>query len=406
MAGRSLPIGAHGHIKTKQLATKSWQAQCRFRDVDGVIRQVKRTGRSRSAAENDLQAALAQRSLPTGAGALGPESKVREAAELWFAQRQDELDEGDLAPGTLRVYRSAWRNHVGPALGELRLREVTVARCEAWQQQVRRSRGAAPAKQARAVLSGVLGYAARMGAIPTNPCRDLSRIPGKPRREPRSMTADERTRWLAWMEDLAPLEARLAAAAGPGEVAVAREALRAARAAQRWDVPDITKLMLATGARIGEVLALTWADVSLSARTVRIAAHLVRVEGDGLHRMPGTKRGKGRTVKVPGWAVNMLMERQIAETAGWPVFPDSLRGWRDPSNVLRVLREARDAAGFDWVTSHVFRKTCATLLDEAGLSAREIADVLEHDDPALTMRVYMGRGVVSERSAAALEDLL
>jgi haloacid dehalogenase-like hydrolase len=39
-------------------------------------------------------------------------------------------------------------------------------------------------------------------------------------------------------------------------------------------------------------------------------------------------------------------------------------------------REARDAAGFSWATSHVFRKTCATILDEAGLSVRAIADQL------------------------------
>ncbi|MDQ3763384.1 MAG: hypothetical protein M3460_17680 [Actinomycetota bacterium] len=30
------------------------------------------------------------------------------------------------------------------------------------------------------------------------------------------------------------------------------------------------------------------------------------------------------------------------------------------------------------VTSHVFRKTAATLLDEAGVSARKIADQLGH----------------------------
>ncbi|MDN5931358.1 MAG: site-specific integrase [Pseudonocardia sp.] len=225
------------------------------------------------------------------------------------------------------------------------------------------------------------------------------------------MTRDERTRWLAWMEDPAPLEAQIEVARArgvPSEIAVAKEALRAARQAVRWDVPDITKIMLATGARIGEVLALTWGDIDLGERTVTIAAHLVRVEGEGLHRMPGTKRGEGRTVKVPLWALNMLMDRQVLPTAAWPVFPDALRGWRDPSNVLRVLREARDAAGFEWVTSHVFRKTCATLLDEAGLSAREIADVLEHADPSLTQRVYMGRGLASSAAAAAdaLEGLL
>lgn len=382
MAGRpQLPIGAHGAIKTKLIAPKVWQAQCRFRDSDGELRQVKRTGRSKAAAENELQRALSERRNPGGTEAgLGPDSKVRDAAEKWFEQRQAELDEGELAPGTMRIYRGAWRLHVEPALGSVRLRELTVSRCEAWQVATRKARGAAPTKQARVVLSGVLGYAARMGAIPTNPCRDLSRIPGSPKRRPRAMTRDERTRWL--------------------------DAMEADAKAKRWDIPDITRLMLATGARIGETLALTWDDVDFMANTVTIGWHLVRIEGDGLHRIQGTKRGDGRTVQVPSWATTMLMNRKISDRAGWPVFPDSLGGWRDPSNVLRVLREARDGAGFDWVTSHVWRKTCATVLDEAGLSAREIADVLEHADPSLTQRVYMGRGIASSAAAEALEDLL
>ena len=36
----------------------------------------------------------------------------------------------------------------------------------------------------------------------------------------------------------------------------------------------------------------------------------------------------------------------------------------------------------------------------------EIADILEHAGPAMTMRVYLGRGqVMSERAAEALDDL-
>jgi integrase len=58
------------------------------------------------------------------------------------------------------------------------------------------------------------------------------------------------------------------------------------------------------------------------------------------------------------------------------MFPDSIGGSRDPSNTSRALREARDSDEFAWVTSHVFRKTCATILDESALSAREIADQL------------------------------
>ncbi|MEU4666829.1 tyrosine-type recombinase/integrase [Amycolatopsis sp. NPDC023774] len=56
--------------------------------------------------------------------------------------------------------------------------------------------------------------------------------------------------------------------------------------------------------------------------------------------------------------------------------------------------------------SHAFRKTAATVLDEAGLSARMIADQLGHTRPSMTQDRYMGRGTVSPATAAALEDIL
>ena len=51
-----------------------------------------------------------------------------------------------------------------------------------------------------------------------------------------------------------------------------------------------------------------------------------------------------------------------------------------------------------WITSHTFRKTNATILDDAGLSARQIADQLGNARPSLTMDVYMGRGCQERRS--------
>jgi integrase len=88
------------------------------------------------------------------------------------------------------------------------------------------------------------------------------------------------------------------------------------------------------------------------------------------------------------------------------VFPDTLGGLGDPSNTRRALREARGSDGFAWVTSHVFRKTAATIMDQAKLSAREIADQLGHAKPSMTQDVYMGRDVRSPAAAAALEDVL
>jgi hypothetical protein len=55
------------------------------------------------------------------------------------------------------------------------------------------------------------------------------------------------------------------------------------------------------------------------------------------------------------------------------------------------------------VTSNVSRKTCATILDAAGLSARAIADQVGHARPSMTQDVCIGWKVVTPANARALE---
>jgi integrase len=57
----------------------------------------------------------------------------------------------------------------------------------------------------------------------------------------------------------------------------------------------------------------------------------------------------------------------------------------------------------EWVTSHTFRKTAATILDEAALSARLVADQLGHARPSMTQDVYLARRAVDSQAATALE---
>ncbi len=155
---------------------------------------------------------------------------------------------------------------------------------------------------------------------------------------------------------------------------------------------------------------MSWTEVDVHAKQVSISWTVVRVRGQGLTRGPTKTTAGERTLRLPGWAVDMLIRR--GDAAGWrgPMFPShATRGrggsWRDPSNTSRTLREARGRAGFDWVTSHVFRKTVATMMDEAGMTAREIADQLGHTRPSMTQDVYMGRKAVGAAGAAALEEV-
>jgi integrase len=68
---------------------------------------------------------------------------------------------------------------------------------------------------------------------------------------------------------------------------------------------------------------------------------------------------------------------------------------RDPSNTQADLRQALDRAGYPWVSSHVFRKTVASRLDDEGYGIRHIADQLGHSRPSTTLDYYHGRRAIT-----------
>ncbi len=84
------------------------------------------------------------------------------------------------------------------------------------------------------------------------------------------------------------------------------------------------------------------------------------------------------------------------------VFASPLGRVRNRSNTTGDIRRAFDRIGFDWVSSHTLRKTAITRLDDAGLSARQIADHVGHARPSMTQDVYMGRDVASSAAAQIL----
>jgi integrase len=59
-----------------------------------------------------------------------------------------------------------------------------------------------------------------------------------------------------------------------------------------------------------------------------------------------------------------------------------------------------------WVTSHVYRRTVATLMDQNGCTAREAADQLGHAKVSMTQDVYFGRSRVVTQGAAVMEQIV
>jgi integrase len=360
----------------------SWvKAVAQYRDFDGVTRQVQASGKSVTQATQNLRTKLQNRTLAGRHGDLTAMTRFSSASDVWLARLDKMVADGRRSPGTVDTYRRQLKNHILPAMGAVRLGEATTPLVDKVIGAIGADVSSATAKSCRSVISGVMSLAVRYGAIVANPVREVERIEAKPRREPRALTVGERVQLL--------------------------RQLQADQTARQRDLPDLVFFMLATGVRIGEALAVVWSQVDFVAGTVQITSTLVRVRGEGLLRKGTKSRAGERTLALPASAVAMLRRRfMTGARLDQPVFPSVVGGFRDPTNVRRELREARGEDALAWITSHTFRKTAATILDEAALSARLVADQLGHSRPSMTQDVYMGRRAVDSQAALALEAAL
>jgi len=313
-------------------------------------------------------------------GVIAAETRLESATQVWVS----ELARSGLAPSTRQLYRAAARRYLLPTLGSLLIGELTVPRIEQALGSIRSRHGPQPARAARRALSSLCHWAVRHGALRVNPVRDTQPI-ACPRKRVRALTVSEAT-------DL-----------------VAR--LRADPTAVRLDLPDFVEFMLGTGARIGEACAVREATLDLKAGTVHINATVVRVNGAGLQIQPRTKTaGSERILHLPRHVVWMLKRRSLTGHPPGPagvIFTSPTGVIRDPSNTQADLRQALDGAGYPWVSSHVFRKTVASRLDDEGYGIRHIADQLGHSRPSTTMDYYLGRRALTTIDVTdALEPLL
>ena len=356
-----LVIGTWGKINRVRRGGV-WVAYARFRDHDGTTRQLERSGASGQKAEDALKGALIKR-LALDTDDLAPDSTVAALGEVWFA----DLIEGRKAINTERAYRDVLDRVLAPGLGGVRIRELSVARLDRFLKLTTTNHGPATARRTRSVLSGMVGLAARRGAIATNPLRDVDFIE-KPAKEVVALS-------LQQLWDL-------------------RAKMHANTLAVRRDVPDPVDFMLGTGARIGEALAMRWTDVSLDEQkpTAVIRATVIWVNHKGaiIQEHPKTSSSV-REVTLPDWAREMLERRHDEQQRAGAhnplglVFPSTRMTVRDPANLRRQWRDLREAIGYEWVIPHTFRKTVASLTGDAELASQQLG----HSGTAVTKRSYI-----------------
>jgi integrase len=385
MARPELPIGTWGNIRTEQLGPNRFCARARFRDHDGKTRDVEATAATGPAAVRALKVKLRDRATPTE-GEITRETWISALAALWI---EEITAEERIRPQTIDRYQGSLRTAILPAIGNLRIREASVGRLDKLLRAVATDHPYA-ARHAKVVLSQMFALAVRHGAIATNPIRDTGRL-RKPRRKPVALTTDNlhavRAAVRTWQQPV------------PGKPGPRHTG----------DLADIVDLMLATGARIGEILALRWEDLNLAAErvTLTISGTLVYVKGKGIFRQEWTKSDAGyRTLVLPRFAVGMLLARKLAaaDNPNDAIFASRRGTWLSPNNVRRQWRQARADTGLGWVTPHTFRKTVATLIDEEA-DTKSAAAQLGHGSEEVTGTYYIDKPTLAPDNSDILEQL-
>jgi integrase len=296
--------------------------------------------------------------------------------------------ERNVGPRTLSNYQLQVRQHLRPALGQVKLKALSPAHIQGLYRS-KLDAGLAPSsvRYIHAVLHRALKQALRWGLVPRNASEsvDLPRL-GKEE-----------------VEVLLPYE------------------VRAFLDAAREDRLEALYVVAVTvGLRRGELLGLRWTDLELDGEPkLRVGRQLQRMRDGSGRRFVAPKGGKGRTIRLPARTVEALKAHRARQAQarlkagslyqdGGLVFASEIGTPLEPSNIdRRSFKPLLEKAGLPDIRFHDLRHTCATVLLSQGVNPKFVQELLGHADIKLTLGTYSHfLPSMGDQTADAMESAL
>ena len=267
---------------------------------------------------------------------------------------------------TWERYEQIVRVHIKPALGRVKLKNITPTHARALYRE-KLDTGLAPrtVNYIHTTLSKALKDAVADGLITRNPASSV--------KAPRPKN-----------KEISPLSSQQAKAF--------LEAVRG----DRFEAAFVVALHC--GLREGEILGLKWSDVDLDAGTLQVRRTLSEALAGRLFEPP--KNGKGRSVKLTAGAVDALrnhLTRQIEEIESLGdryrdkglVFPSQVGTPMNAKNLTaRSFKPLLKRAKLPNIRFHDLRHTFATLMLQNGEHPKVVQEMLGHATIAITMDTY------------------
>lgn len=285
---------------------------------------------------------------------------------------------------TMELYYSSERLHIVPALGDIPLKDLTPIKVQTflYQLQAQKHLSTRSISQIRGTLIQMYDHAIDMQLVENNPARN-AKLPKQPRK-----AGDEDEKVISIVQ---------------------RVALLKAAADDPIMGPPVTMLML-TGMRVGEMLALQWRHIDFKAKTITIQQSLTReltFDKEGRTEksedaLGATKtRTSHRVIQAPDLVLDRLREwmKYVASRKGGlaTLVPDGFvfistrtMGMRTYSGFRASYRHFLARNGFEpeGMNLHRFRHTYASMLLEQEVNPKIVQKLLGHRDVSTTLGVY------------------
>jgi integrase len=274
---------------------------------------------------------------------------------------------------TLERHYKAFSIYINPCFGKMKCSAVTSDMIQLFYNDMF-SRGLSESsiKKVHFVLRPALARAVRRGLIKRNPCDDVV-IPKTAKRESSALTSREQDDF----ENALPCSV----------------------------YGDLLRFALYTGLRVGEVSALTWADVDISVRILKVNKTMYRVKGRTLITTPKTARSV-RLVAMGATAVNILCRRLDVRGDNSLIFPSANGTLLNYHNIRRVYKRVLKKAGLPInFTIHSTRHTYATRLIERGADVKTVSELLGHATVKFTLDIYNHINQRAKHEAVALLEV-
>lgn len=320
---------------------------------DGKPRKRTIYGRTKTEALANMK--KEQKDIINGVVRTSTRGTVGDLLARWLPFAQSRVE-----PKTYERYRSCVEVHLTPLLGAIPLERLTAENIdEAMTAIAAKGR---TCSNPFATLRRALNQARKWKLIGANPCDDATPPQSTPK-EFVPLTRDQMVNLL--------------------------------RLSSQHRLHGLFVVLLTTGCRIGEALALRWEDIDFEGARMRIAHTLEELNGKARLKVPKTEASR-RVVLLPPITVEALEEhRERMRAEGFAiietpfVFVDTRGGFLRSSNVLRRdWRPLVKAIGAPTARIHDARHTVASLLVANGAPMKAIQGMLGHASPSITMKHY------------------